>query len=187
VKSLQLICAFFFALFLSVPEDSGIESTLTKIAQESAIKVLTGKEFPIEIEGFAGTIVAINPKKNFKAKVEKFSLAGDTVSATFKAKGLVRIKGKYSKDDATVDLDATLAVDLVPTVEGKIYKRGDEFFIQPSVKDMDFKIEIKEFSPDSLPGGKASITKLLNAAYVAQKATVLKAINASVVERKLEL
>jgi hypothetical protein len=186
VNCIQTIWSLFFALLPFASDDRHIESTLTKIMQESAIEVLEGREFPIEIQGFVGTLNAIDPEEKFNLKVGDFRIEGDTVLAITRAKGLFRLKGKYTKDCETVDVVATLEVDLVPIVEGKVYKRGIGFYIKPSVKNMELKVRIWELSPDSLVDGNALFTDFIYEVYVARKATVLETINAAIVEKKLD-
>ncbi len=186
MNCIQTIWSLFFALLPFASDDRHINSTLTKIMQESAIEVLEGREFPIEFQGFVGTLNAIDPEEKIDLKVGDFRIEGDTVLAITRAKGLFRLKGKYTKDCETVDVVATLEVDLVPIVEGKVYKRGIGFYIKPSVKNMELNVRIWEFSPDSLADGNALFTDFIYEVYVARKATVLETINAAIAEKKLD-
>jgi hypothetical protein len=71
--------------------------------------------------------------------------------------------------------------------KAKVVKRGDDFFVKPLVKNLEFKVLIKELKPASLAGGKELITEILNTAYKKRKKSILKAVNVALVEKKLPL
>lgn len=178
------------ALLLFIPKlqaDDGLKKTLSTIAQESAIRLLKEKRFDFENADFAGTFEAIDPEHNVKVEVRDFSLANDTVKVQVQINGLFRLKGKFTKGGSATQLDADLSLEIIPTAEAKIVKRDQDFFVQPSIKALAFKVGIRELKPESLAGGKSLVTDILNTTFVKRKEEILKAVNAALAEKKLDL
>ena len=124
-----LICVLLAAglTFGRAADDAGLRRTLSDLAKKTAVKALKDKKFVVAEFGFRGTLEAVAPDKNVKVEVQEFSLGNDTVKARFQAAGLFRLAGKYAKDGASTDLDALFSLDITPSVEVPIVKRGDDF------------------------------------------------------------
>jgi hypothetical protein len=184
---LPLICALLFisVAFCRAANDDGLRRTLSDLARKKAIKALKEKKFTVAKFGFTGTLEAVAPEKNLNIQVKDFSLGNDTVKVNLQAAGLFRLAGKYILDGAHVDFDAQFLLEIMPTVKAPIVKRGNDFFVKPSVADLDFRLELKEIKPEALADGKTLVTDILNSMYKTQKKSILQAINVSLGEKKL--
>ncbi len=161
--------------------DDPFLGTLSKLAKREALKQLRTKPIHFAQGTFEGSVQAVEPETRLETEVRDFTLGNDLLTSTVVATGRFKIEGK-ANDNA--DLNAFCDVKLTVSAEARFTKEGDQFFIEPKIKDLEILLTIREVSPAQLSGGEELLSSLLNSAFQQNKDKIIAEANRRIGKRR---
>lgn len=168
-------------------EDGPFRKALSKIAEREIKGRIKGKKFRLVQGPFSGQIAAIKPDKHLKIEIKKFELGNDLLTLRVKAKAQVSIEGTLKQSGEKIAVAAVADVELTIEATAKFLQGKGKFYVLPSVKDLEPKLDIKKLSPKDLNGGSGLLTRLANLAFKNRKKEILKKLNKSLKKQEVKL
>ena len=177
---MALVILSFAPPGLALAEDQFLE-TLSKLAKREALKQLRTKPIYFSQGAFEGSVQAVEPETRLETEVKDFSLGNDLLTSTVIASGRFKVEGKANGD---ADLCAICNIKLTVSAEVRFTKEGDQFFVDPKIKDMQIVVAILDISPEQLSGGQELLSSLLNSAFEKNKDKILAEANRRIGKRR---
>jgi hypothetical protein len=164
---------------------------LSTIARKEAIKQLQDRRFTFyeDFDGgsFDGFVQVVDPEDHLYVKIEKFDLGADILTTKLVVSSRFLISGRQVYAGATFDLMALTDVQLMADAKAKLLMKNGDFYVDPTVNDLDIVLAIIDLQPANLSDGKTLLANLANTAFQKRKSKILEQINESLEPSKLTI
>jgi len=161
--------------------DDNFLDTLSQLAKREVIKQLRTKPIHFVQGAFEGSVQAVDPETRLETTVKDFNLGNDLLTSTLVASGRFKVEGK-SKGEAA--LSVCCDIKLTVSAEARFTKEGEQFFVEPKIKNMEIALAIAEVSPEQLTGGEELLASLLNSAFEKHKEKIIAEANRRIGKRR---